>query len=199
MPKRNKNAAPDIADPAQSLRAESRRLDGLQALRGIAAVAVALFHTNLLFGAGGIFPANDLGRIFFSFHSGVILFFVLSGFIMLRAHWHDPSRMVVSNRVCAQTSCAHTSFGLGGCDRLATERQPDSDCVWRCKLCSDQHVGLDFFVNVGCVGLQLHAGRIVVAVQRDGVLLNVLVDVFGKDEKVYFFVRLCGTDCTNLQ
>ena len=90
MPGKNQYAVPDLTAPTQGLGEASRRLDGLQAFRAIAALAVTLFHTNLLFGAGGIFPSQDLGRVFFSFHSGVILFFVLSGFIMLRSHWHDP-------------------------------------------------------------------------------------------------------------
>ena len=89
MPRSDPSAA-NLPDGRHSLRAPGQRLAGLQALRGVAALAVTLFHANLLFGVGGIFTTHDLGQMFFSFHSGVILFFVLSGFIMLRSHWHDP-------------------------------------------------------------------------------------------------------------
>ncbi|WP_185981671.1 acyltransferase [Skermania sp. ID1734] len=65
-----------------------RRLSSLQVGRGLAALAVVAFHVNdtmaksKYFGHGpaGIFRAGD---------SGVNYFFVLSGFVILIAHWSD--------------------------------------------------------------------------------------------------------------
>lgn len=58
------------------------RLAGLQALRGLAALYVFLFHLVPVSGLGGAFPIlKNIARWGFS---GVDLFFVLSGFVM----WH---------------------------------------------------------------------------------------------------------------
>src|ERR1041384_8332317 len=71
-------AVEPVDDPA-------RRLDFIQALRGVAAMVVVLFH-----GRGVITgPAYlDLGdRLFGCGAIGVDLFFVISGFIMVHATW----------------------------------------------------------------------------------------------------------------
>lgn len=60
----------------------SARLSGLQALRGIAASFVFLFHLVPATGLGAHFPA--LGAVARWGFSGVDVFFVLSGFVM----WH---------------------------------------------------------------------------------------------------------------
>lgn len=72
------------------------KLASLQVLRGIAALMVLLFHANLLFGDGSWIAGSRLGGAFAFGHAGVDLFFVLSGFIILHAHWGDvPSRATV--------------------------------------------------------------------------------------------------------
>ncbi|MET0249060.1 MAG: acyltransferase [Sphingobium sp.] len=66
------------------------RLNGLQALRGVAAVAVLLYH------AMRHLAKNDVplpfASIFQPGHAGVDLFFVLSGFIILHVHRSDIGR-----------------------------------------------------------------------------------------------------------
>lgn len=78
----------------------STKLDSLQVLRGGAATLVVLFHANVLFGEGNWIPSSRLGTVFAFGHSGVDLFFVLSGFIIVHAHWHDrPSLSAVRRYV----------------------------------------------------------------------------------------------------
>lgn len=70
----------------------------LQALRGLAALAVIGFHVNeSLFGLTKYWADRPFGRIFDFGHAGVEFFFVLSGFIILTAHRHDignPGRVI---------------------------------------------------------------------------------------------------------
>ncbi|WP_336963458.1 acyltransferase [Sphingobium aquiterrae] len=67
-----------------------RKLVGIEALRGVAAVAVVLYHVarhlDLAYGA------PRLMRLFQPGHAGVDLFFVLSGFIILHVHSADIGR-----------------------------------------------------------------------------------------------------------
>lgn len=63
-------------------------LPSLQIGRGIAALAVLLYHANLITGLDkyyGIRPAD----VFMAGKGGVEYFFVLSGFVMVVAHWGD--------------------------------------------------------------------------------------------------------------
>src|SRR6195952_3032676 len=68
------------------------RLDTLEALRGIAALLVVLYHLQYIFIARtGIVP---FGGLFGSGDRGVDLFFVLSGFIIMIAHRNDTGSTV---------------------------------------------------------------------------------------------------------
>ncbi len=59
------------------------RLEGLDALRGIAAVAVMLYHYTAWFGHGGIgHPAPGPSIVFTRGNFGVELFFIISGFVI---------------------------------------------------------------------------------------------------------------------
>lgn len=63
-------------------------LQSLQVGRGLAAVAVLLYHANLIIGLPkyyGVQPAE----ILIAGKAGVEYFFVLSGFVMVIAHWRD--------------------------------------------------------------------------------------------------------------
>ena len=71
---------------------------GIQVLRGLAAVAVVLFHVNLLFGPNLPLRGDAVGGLFLFGHSGVDLFFVLSGFIIGYAHWGDVSGWSAARR-----------------------------------------------------------------------------------------------------
>lgn len=68
----------------------SGRLDGLQGARGVAAALVVLFHAAMIFGESSYIGRIELSRLFAFGYSGVLLFFVISGFIMMHAHWNDP-------------------------------------------------------------------------------------------------------------
>ncbi len=76
-------------------RSGARKLDTLQALRGIAALLVVLYHLQDIVGTRvGIVP---FGGIFGSGDRGVDLFFVLSGFIIMTTHADEigsPARLL---------------------------------------------------------------------------------------------------------
>jgi len=68
--------------------ARQETLYTLQIGRGLAALAVLLYHTNLIIGLPKYFgfrPAD----IFMAGRAGVLYFFVLSGFVITLAHWRD--------------------------------------------------------------------------------------------------------------
>lgn len=70
------------------------RLNGLQALRGVAAVAVLLYHSMRHLVKNGV--ELPFARLFQPGHAGVDLFFILSGFIILHVHLGDigqPDRL----------------------------------------------------------------------------------------------------------
>jgi exopolysaccharide production protein ExoZ len=79
----------------------SRQLRSLQAGRGIAAVAVLLFHAGYATGLSVAALPAWLAEIFKRGVLGVDFFFVLSGFIILNAHFDDPP-----------TAAALKSYGL---------------------------------------------------------------------------------------
>ncbi len=76
--------------PTPTTAAAPKRLSGIEALRGLAAVAVVAYHVsrhlNKAFGA----PA--LAALFGPGQAGVDMFFVLSGFIILHVHRKDVGR-----------------------------------------------------------------------------------------------------------
>jgi len=74
-----------------------RNLSGLQAGRAIAALLVVLFHcSQSIFVLPKYWGEKPFGNIFDFGDSGVMFFFVLSGFIILHAHYNDLGR---SNRI----------------------------------------------------------------------------------------------------
>lgn len=64
-------------------------LRSLQGLRGVAALLVLLFHVDLILKKGEYLGVAAFGGVFSSGFVGVDIFFVLSGFIILRAHRSD--------------------------------------------------------------------------------------------------------------
>ncbi|WP_207481627.1 acyltransferase family protein [Arenibaculum pallidiluteum] len=69
---------------------ERGHLPSLEVLRGLAAALVVVYHAGrMMAGQGGAVP---LGGVFEPGHSGVDLFFVLSGFVIVYAHWQDRGR-----------------------------------------------------------------------------------------------------------
>ncbi len=70
-----------------------RNLFGLQAGRAIAALLVVLFHNSQsIFALPKYWDEKPFGNIFDFGDSGVMFFFVLSGFIILHAHYNDLGR-----------------------------------------------------------------------------------------------------------
>jgi len=67
-------------------------LPGLQYYRAMAAVLVVFFHAAGVFGPTGYYPARSWETVFLFGHSGVELFFVLSGFIICQVHWDRLGR-----------------------------------------------------------------------------------------------------------
>jgi len=66
----------------------TKSLNTLQAGRGLAALAVLLFHTNLTLSLPK-YLGYEVAPVFRSGNSGVQFFFVLSGFVILLAHVRD--------------------------------------------------------------------------------------------------------------
>lgn len=67
------------------------QIHALQALRAAAALFVVAYHANSAFGPQSLIRGADLNSAFAFGHAGVILFFVISGFIICHVHWADPS------------------------------------------------------------------------------------------------------------
>ena len=62
----------------------------IQAARGVAALLVIVFHcSKAIFSHREYWPRDPLHHLFAWGHLGVELFFVISGFIILQAHWRD--------------------------------------------------------------------------------------------------------------
>lgn len=68
-----------------------RNLQTLQAGRGLAAVAVVFFHANLTLALPKYLGQETL-HVFYSGYSGIYYFFVLSGTVMMLAHWDQIGR-----------------------------------------------------------------------------------------------------------
>lgn len=67
-------------------------LPGLQYYRAFAAAIVVLFHAAGVFGPTGYYPDRNWESTFLFGHSGVELFFVLSGFVICHIHWDRIGR-----------------------------------------------------------------------------------------------------------
>lgn len=67
-------------------------LPGLQYYRAVAAMLVVFYHAAGVFGPTGYYPARSWETVFLFGHSGVELFFVLSGFIICQVHWDRLGR-----------------------------------------------------------------------------------------------------------
>jgi len=73
-----------------------RKLAGIEASRGIAALLVVLMHTASLFSDPKYFGEHAMGGLWTFGHAGVDFFFVLSGFIIYYVHSGDidqPNRL----------------------------------------------------------------------------------------------------------
>lgn len=68
------------------------RLDGLEAGRGLAALAVTMFHATGVVALDKYFALQDLWHAFRWGDAGVDFFFVLSGFVITIAHARDVGR-----------------------------------------------------------------------------------------------------------
>jgi exopolysaccharide production protein ExoZ len=69
----------------------------LQVCRVLAGVLIVLFHVGGAFGAEKYFGATTLARVLAFGHHSVILFFTLSGFLIVSMHWDDigkPERLL---------------------------------------------------------------------------------------------------------
>ena len=81
------------------MKADARppKLLSIQAARGVAALLVIVFHcSKAIFSHPEYWPRDPMHRLFGWGHLGVELFFVISGFIILQAHWRDigqPARL----------------------------------------------------------------------------------------------------------
>lgn len=89
--------APDVAARSG---VGGERLDFVQALRGIAAIAVVMYHARLWIVGPGFSDAGD--RLFRNGAAGVDLFFVISGFIMVHTTWHSPGGVRNAGRFLAR-------------------------------------------------------------------------------------------------
>jgi exopolysaccharide production protein ExoZ len=68
------------------------KLKTIECFRGIAALSVLLFHSEVTVAKAKYFGADPLGGFFIFGANGVDFFFVLSGFIITFAHWADLGR-----------------------------------------------------------------------------------------------------------
>jgi exopolysaccharide production protein ExoZ len=68
------------------------KLLSLQAARGVAALMVLAYHASGYVAGSGLWPGSKLQHTFQGGFLGVQLFFVLSGFVILSAHWKDLGR-----------------------------------------------------------------------------------------------------------
>ncbi len=75
---------PPAPDPMDS---KSQKLDGLEALRGVAALVVLLHHAFGLISLPQNFNTTLIGGVFLEGNLGVNIFFVLSGFVIM---WANP-------------------------------------------------------------------------------------------------------------
>ncbi len=66
-----------------------KRIESLQMMRGIAAIAVALYHTHIITLEKGFAYSETFSSIAIHGFLGVNFFFILSGFIILMAHSKD--------------------------------------------------------------------------------------------------------------
>jgi exopolysaccharide production protein ExoZ len=86
--------AQKIGKPTPLVRQKFGSFSVLQAGRGVAALLVLFFHANnSIFGQAKYWTDKPLGSLIQFGHAGVDFFFVLSGFIILHAHWGDLNNL----------------------------------------------------------------------------------------------------------
>ncbi len=68
----------------------------------MAALSVVLFHAQFLFGPNALLDSTYQIKFLSFGHAGVEIFFVLSGYIILRAHWGDPNSWTYFKRYVAR-------------------------------------------------------------------------------------------------
>lgn len=81
-------------------RVGAERVEFIQALRGIAALAVVMFHARVFITGPAFLGAGD--RLFENGAAGCDLFFVVSGFIMVHTTWGSPGGPRVAARFLAR-------------------------------------------------------------------------------------------------
>ncbi len=81
-------------------RAAVERVEFIQALRGIAALAVVMFHGRDLIAGAAFLDAGE--RLFKNGAAGCDLFFVVSGFIMVHTTWDSPGGPRIAARFFAR-------------------------------------------------------------------------------------------------
>lgn len=81
-----------LPNPASGDRPPRDTLNSVQVMRGIAAMAVAFYHTHLFISRPEMGGVQTWGSVASFGWSGVNFFFVLSGFIILLAHAKDIGR-----------------------------------------------------------------------------------------------------------
>lgn len=77
----------------------SNSLSSIQLCRGLSAILVLLFHNSVaIFSLPKYWNSRPFGNLFDFGHAGVEFFFVLSGFIIFRAHYEDIGRPSAAGR-----------------------------------------------------------------------------------------------------
>lgn len=93
-------------EPRPARTADRRFIPGLESLRGLAALFVCLFHTGRIKLDGtNIIPVHSWLNVFFNGHGAVVLFFVLSGFVLrlsLASQWRQPEPSVAAGYLVAR-------------------------------------------------------------------------------------------------
>ena len=79
----------DAPNPATGERPPRETLQSIQVMRGVAAIAVAFYHTHLFIARPEVGGLTVFGSVATFGWTGVNFFFVLSGFIILLAHRRD--------------------------------------------------------------------------------------------------------------
>ena len=109
------SASPPTTPPSQSL----KRLDFLDALRGLAAVLVLLHHVYQTFPfCAGIVRFTPL-RILLTGRSSVIFFFILSGYVLAHGIWATSAPKSVTAYALRRLIRIYVPYAAAGCIALA--------------------------------------------------------------------------------